>query len=182
MSIKPPSRTAFLVLSAALAAALVAIVILVVKVNDVTGDADAATARRAGLAAQSDAAEAALKAARTVLVDMTTYDYKTIDEDFDWIDQITDPNLHERMAKNVKSLSRIIRDSKATAKGEVIDAAPRAVDAKHVEVLAFVDQLIKDAENKGYKVEEQRISMTMVLDDGEWRVGRLDLLSGNNAP
>lgn len=161
--------------------ALVTIALLVVKVIDADGDADAANSRSTEFTAKADAGEAAVKAARQVLADMTTYDYKTIDDDFGWIDQITDPDLHARMAKNVESLTRIIRSSKATAKGEVVDAAPRVVDAKNVEVLAFVDQLIKDAEHKGYKVEEQRISMTMVLDEGEWRVGRLDLLSGNNA-
>lgn len=179
MSTKPPSRNAFLAVSAALAVALVVIAVLVVKVNDDSPEVGAS--RSADLAVEKEAGEAALAAARQVLVDMTTYDYKTIDDDFEWIDQITDPDLHARMTKNVKSLTRIIRSSKATAKGEVVDAAPRVVDAKNVEVLAFVDQLIKDAEHKGYKVEEQRISMTMVLDEGEWRVGRLDLLSGNNA-
>ncbi|MCY1376666.1 hypothetical protein D9M69_641750 [compost metagenome] len=67
-----------------------------------------------------------------------------------------------------------------SAKGQIVDAAARAVGPTQVEVLAFVDQALTDEENKDIKIEEQRVSLTMKLVGGTWLVDQLELKSGNN--
>jgi Mce-associated membrane protein len=81
----------------------------------------------------------------------------------------------------VGDLQRAIREGKVTAQGEVIDSAARVVDPSQVEVVAFVDQAIADETSRDVKIEEQRVSMTMTLVDGQWLVDRLELLSGTNS-
>ncbi|NGZ99894.1 hypothetical protein G5V59_05515 [Nocardioides sp. W3-2-3] len=66
--------------------------------------------------------------------------------------------------------------SKTSAKGEVVDAMGRVVDATQVEVLAFVDQGITDPSGK-VSVEESAIRLVMKKVDEAWRVDSLTFLN-----
>jgi Mce-associated membrane protein len=177
---KKPS-TLVIALIAALVASLAVGGWLLVRERGAQDDLSRADARVAALIAEDDAAQAALDAAKKVLVQITTYSWKDGEHDFGWLDQIANAELKAKLAPNVSGLQKAIVGGKVTAKGQVVDAAPRAVSASQVEVLAFVDQAIANATDKGVKIEEQRVSMTMKLVDGAWLVDRLELLSGNNS-
>jgi Mce-associated membrane protein len=133
--------------------------------------------------AKNDAAagQAALDAARADLIDITTYGYASIDKDFDWLSDFSDPKTAEPFAKSQKSLAKVVKGSKTVAKGSVVDAMSRVVSDNQVEILAFVDQVLRSNIRKGYSLEQQRVSMTMVRVDGTWKISRLDLLGSNNA-
>ncbi len=133
------------------------------------------------LTARQDAEQAALTAAKEILVHITSYSWKDGEHDFAWLDKIGNAQLKEQLDPNVSGLQNAIVGGKVTAKGQVVDAAARVIDTAQVEVLAFVDQAISDESNKDVKIEEQRVSMTMKLVKGEWLVDRLELLSGANA-
>ncbi|MBM7515175.1 hypothetical protein [Nocardioides nitrophenolicus] len=133
------------------------------------------------LTARNDAEQAALEAAKQLLVQITSYSWKDGEHDFAWVDKIANAELKSKLEPNVADLQKAIVEGKVTAKGQVVDAAGRVVDDTQVEVLAFVDQAITDGENADVKIEEQRTSMTMKLVAGEWLIDRLDLLSGTNS-
>ncbi|MCX6401285.1 MAG: hypothetical protein NTX33_15315 [Propionibacteriales bacterium] len=143
-------------------------------------DLKEARAKVQELTAQDAAADEALAAAKTLLVEITTYSWKEGDHEFDWLDKIAGDELREKLAPNVPDLQKAIVKGKVTAEGQVVDSAARVVDPEQVEVLAFVDQAITDETNKDIKIEEQRVSMTMKLIDDDWLVERLELLSGTN--
>lgn len=174
----PPRRSTVVLLTLALLAALGASGYLWLRWETARDDARADHDLAVRLSAERAAEQDALAAGRTLLVDMTSYGFRTVTEDFTWLERISDEQLRTRMEENVAALTRIITDSRARAEGTVIDAAARVVDTEQVEVVAFVDQIIRDRGEDGYKLEEQRVSMTLVLRDGEWLMDRLDLQSG----
>ena len=181
--VNEPKRLGNLVV--ALVAALVACLAvggwLLAQEQGAKNDLKDARARFGALAAKDDAAKAALDAAKKVLVQITTYSWKDGEHDFAWLDQIANEQLKAKLAPNVSGLQKAIVGGKVTAKGQVVDAAPRAVSDSQVEVLAFVDQAIGNDTDKDVKIEEQRVSMTMKLVGGHWLVDRLELLSGTNS-
>ena len=134
--------------------------------------------------AQSDTAsgQEALEVAKALLLEITSYSWKDGEHDFAWVDQLESKELKSRLAPNVPDLQKRIVEGKVTAKGKVIDAMYRVVEKTQVEVMAFVDQAIADETSKDVKIEEQRVSMTLKLVDGQWVTSRLDLLSGTNSP
>lgn len=144
-------------------------------------DLKEARAKVQELTAEDAAADEALAAAKTLLVEITTYSWKEGDHEFAWLDKIAGDELRDELAPNVPDLQKQIVKGKVTAEGQVVDSAARVVDTEQVEVLAFVDQAITDETNKDIKIEEQRVSMTMKLVDGDWLVERLELLSGTNS-
>jgi Mce-associated membrane protein len=142
------------------------------QVRDLRANDDAAAEQQAG--------QDALRAAREVLLEITTYSWKAGEHEFAWVGKLNNEELKRKLAPNVGDLQKAIRQGKVTAQGEVIDAAARVVGTSQVEVVAFVDQAITDEASRDVRIEEQRVSMTMTLVDDAWLVDRLELLSGTN--
>lgn len=175
--------TLVIALVAALVAALAVAGWQALERRDSSSDLKEARSRVQTLSAEGEVGKDALEAAKSVLLEITTYSWKDGEHEFAWVDRIEGAELKQQLAPNVPKLQAAIVDGKVTAQGQVVDAVPRVVDKSQVEVLAFVDQAITDETSKDVKIEEQRVSMTLKLVDGKWLVDRLELLSGtNNTP
>lgn len=161
-------RTIIVVLAAALVLAAVALGLMLKAKGDADERADAAEDEVAGLAA-------AESAARELLLDMTTYDHTDLDEVYDWVDQLSDDELKDRMSANEDAFKKIVRLSKASAEGEVVDSAYRANEDGSVTVIAFVRQEISDAEADEPKLDEKWATLVLEEQSGEWRVSDVQL-------
>src|SRR3546814_5897263 len=106
---------------------------------------------------------------------MTTYDYQDIDEVYDWVDRLTNADLKAKMTANEEDFKKIVTIAKATAEGEVVDSAYRANGDGSVKVIAFIRQEIRDAEHKGFKIDEKWATLVQVEDAGTWLVDKVDL-------
>ncbi|HWU22436.1 MAG TPA: hypothetical protein VN088_12970 [Nocardioides sp.] len=165
------------VLAVACALLLVAVVVLSILAFRPHGWYDGAHSAKK----DADAAQAALDAARADLIDITTYDYKTVDQDKGWLADFSDAKVAEPFARNQQSLAKVIKGSRTVAKGSVVDAMSRVVSDTQVEVMAFVDQVLRSNLDKGVSLQQQRVTMTMTLVDGVWRISLLDLLGSGSA-
>lgn len=168
-------------LAALLVACLAVGAWLLVQERSAQDDLSRAEARVQKLTGENEAEQAALAAAKTILAEVTSYSWKDGEHEFAWLDKIANTELKDKLAPNVSGLQKAIVDGKVSAKGQVVDAASRAISTTQVEVLAFVDQALTDETNKDVKIEQQRVSMTMKLVGGDWLVDRLELLGGDNA-
>ncbi|KAB2807455.1 hypothetical protein F9L07_25720 [Pimelobacter simplex] len=168
-------------LAALLVACLAVGAWLLVQERSAQDDLSRAEAQVQKLTGENEAEQAALAAAKTILAEVTSYSWKDGEHEFAWLDKIANTELKDKLAPNVSGLQKAIVDGKVSAKGQVVDAASRAISTTQVEVLAFVDQALTDETNKDVKIEQQRVSMTMKLVGGDWLVDRLELLSGDNA-
>jgi Mce-associated membrane protein len=170
------------VLAVALAAALVAVALLWVDRDDApastrAGSGGAEAGEAATLLAAGSEAEAA---ARSAVEQMTTYDFSTVEEDFTWVEDAGTEQFQAYFAGASKDAIAVIRSLKASASGTVVDAAPQVIDATHVKVLLFVDQEITARKQQGSKLDQPRVSMQMVRQDGRWLVDQVavnDLLA-----
>ena len=120
----------------ALVASLVALVLVWQDRDDAEERADSADAL-------VDASVAAEKVAREAVTRMTTYSYRTIEEDFAWVDEVGTQKFQENFGGAVDDSVTYITSLKAQAVGTVIDSSATAADADHVKVLLFVDQKIR---------------------------------------
>lgn len=121
------------------------------------------------------AGEAAQKAARAAVLAITTYDHSSVEEDFGWVDTVGTEDFGERYAKLTEPTRALIAETKASAKGRVLDSAARVVDSRHVVVLLFVDQEITNEGSSDRSLDQPRVTLTMVKQDGRWLVDDLDL-------
>ncbi|MFL6106979.1 MAG: hypothetical protein ACJ72D_07015 [Marmoricola sp.] len=127
------------------------------------------------------AGKAADKAARKAVVEMTSYDYKTVKTDFAWVDDAGTAKFQKQYAEVSQPIKKLVVQLKAKAKGTVVASAPVVVDAEHVTVLLFVDQEISNpgtsstGAQKG--LDQPRVSMKMVRQGGRWLVDEVNISS-----
>lgn len=114
-------------------------------------------------------------AAEAAVVQMTTYDYRTVDSDFEWVQTAGTDTFQENFQEASADAITIITELQASARGTVIAAAPQVTDAEHVAVLLFVDQEITSAGEDTSKIDQPRVTMEMVLDDDRWLVDAVSL-------
>src|SRR5690348_17235392 len=90
--------------------------------------------RAVALAAAGKAAD---KAARAAVVEMTSYDYKTVDQDFGWVDDAGTTKFKKHYREVSKPIMKLVVQLKAKATGTVVASAPLPKDNAHVTVLLF---------------------------------------------
>jgi len=126
------------------------------------------------------AGKAADKAARTAVVKMTTYDYRTVQKDFSWVEDAGTAHFRKQYAEVSKPIKTLVVQLKAKATGTVVASAPIVKDADHVTVLVFVDQEISNPGNgSGAQrgLDQPRVTMTMVRQGGRWLVDQVKIVS-----
>lgn len=156
---------AILALTAAMTLALIVTLVILIAVWR------GATDRRQIDNAESDA----LDAAQTYAVAMTSYNYKQLDKDFAWIDDSATASFAKQYREANKPLRSIIEKLKATATGNVTDAAATAESQTSVRVLMFIDQSITNQANAENRDDRSRVVMMMVKRDGKWLLDDVQL-------
>ena len=158
------AKAGTLVLVALLVAAVAASVLLWRRADDLEQRQQVATAE-----------SEATRAASRIAVSMTTYDYRTVDKDFSWIQDDGTQGFQTTYTESTKPIRQLIERTRATASGKVSDAAGTAEDADHVEVLLFVDQVLKRAGDPKSSVDSSRVVMDMVRQGDRWLVDDVEL-------
>ncbi len=164
------ARLLVVVLVVALVASLVAVALL-------WRDRDDADDRASSSESLVDAEIAAEGAARDALERMTTYSFRTVEEDFGWVDDATTEKFQGNFAEAREAALTYVEAVRATAEGSVVDSAATAADADHVKVLLFADQEIRSTQEKGFRLDQSRVTMQMVRQDGDWLVDEVEVVN-----
>ena len=127
------------------------------------------------------ASKEATTAAKKAITEMVTYDYRTVEEDFKWVNRAGTKSFQEFFTQASGKSKELIVELQATATGSVIDAAPKLGTTSKVQVLLFVDQLIKSKDDPEGKLDQTRVAMWMVKQDDRWLVSKLLLRDRPNA-
>lgn len=119
----------------------------------------------------------ALEAARAAAISLTTYDHRTLDEDFARVaGQATGP-FQEEYAKTSAELRPALEQSQAVATAEVPAVGIESLSTDPVEVVLVVavDQTITTA-GAAPRTEYNRIRMTLRRTDEAWLVADVERL------
>lgn len=146
---------------------LAILVAVLLAVTGCGGDADPLGSSRA-----------AEEAAREAVVEMTTYDHASVDEDFSWVDDAGTARFREQYADASAPVKQAVIAARARAKGVVVEAAPDYVDDTHVTVLLFVDQTITNTRaGQQANFDQLRVRMEMVLEEDRWLVDEVEVVN-----
>ena len=151
------------VLGGLLVAALVGLALLWSHDRDLQHQADLRAAEDAAAGAASDIAE-----------QMTSYDYRTVGQDFAWVRDDGTASFRKTYEESTKPIQRLVVRTRAHAEGKVSDAAATAQDADHVTVLLFVDQALQHPGGRT-RTDSSRVVMDMVFQGGRWLVDDVQL-------
>jgi len=124
-----------------------------------------------------DPADEAEAAAREAAVRMTTYDYHSLKQDFAWIDEIGTEQFRRDFTLASKPVRRVIEATRTQAQGEVMASEVRLDDEEHATVVLFVDQILVDRSSSRPKLDQVRLRISMVRQDGRWLVAEIEPFS-----
>jgi Mce-associated membrane protein len=136
--------------------------------------------RTAGAPAGGSEAElrrAALDAARAATVSLTSYDHRTLDEDFGRVSAIAVGDFAKEYAETSAALRPTLEQTQAVATSQVPAVGIEELQTDPVRVVAVVavDQVIRTAGAEP-RTELNRLRMTLVRPDQTWLVERVQRL------
>jgi Mce-associated membrane protein len=118
----------------------------------------------------------ALDAAKRYALDLTSYDYRTMDRNFGLVAQNASPGFAAQYKQVSDQLSGIIGKYQGVSVGTVLDAGVAGGDGSRVDVLLFIDQRITNTQTKDPRTDRSRMRMSLVSQDGTWKIDSLTLV------
>ncbi|WP_116451048.1 hypothetical protein [Blastococcus litoris] len=114
----------------------------------------------------------ALQAARSGVVDVTSFDYLTLDDDIEQIRRVTTGDLREEAVAELDSRRQQITDAEAVINTEVVGGGVTKADASTATVWLVIQSTQESNQSDQAQVARYRIEVAMEKADGRW------LLSG----
>ncbi|MEN4479483.1 Mce protein [Mycolicibacterium cosmeticum] len=117
----------------------------------------------------------AVEAARNFTLALTTLDPASIDENFGNVEHGATGEFKDMFTASSAQLRQALIDNKASAQGNVLEAAVKSAIADRVEVVLFVDQSVRNNAVPQAQLDRSRVTMTMQKVDGRWLASKVQL-------
>ncbi|MGN6721858.1 MAG: hypothetical protein ACTHJM_04525 [Marmoricola sp.] len=115
--------------------------------------------------------QAALKAANRIAVDLTTFDYRTLDAFYSKMKAQGTAYFNQNLQANRAQTTAYDQRLKVVSTGSVIASAAKPASADgSVTVLLFVDERLRSSGAKVGLLEQVRVQMVMKNVNGAWLV------------
>ncbi|MDV6013755.1 hypothetical protein [Haloechinothrix sp. LS1_15] len=124
--------------------------------------------------AEAQRAEA-LDVAETFAEEFTTYHYTELDENFERITAGLTDRYAEVYGDTYESFAELLEENQADSEGEVTYAGVAEFSGDTAVVLAFVDQTTTNVNTPQPRIDRNRMVLTMVQSEGEWKVDQVEL-------
>ena len=114
----------------------------------------------------------ALQAARSGIVDVTSFDYVTLDDDIQQIRDVTTGDLRDESVSQLDESRQQITDAQAVVNTSVVGAAVGTADDDKATVFAVLQSTQQTSTSDQAQVQRYRVEISLTRVDGRW------LLSG----
>lgn len=151
-------------------------VIAAVLVLAVLGGLGFAASLFFGQRAEEQARTEALGAAKRYAVDLSSYDHQNLDGNFQAVERNATGQFGQQYRQVSNNLTKLLKQHKATSKGNVVRAGVAEASADRAVVVLFVDQTISNTNTEKPRVDRNRMEMALVRQDDRWLVDKVTLL------
>ncbi len=110
----------------------------------------------------------ALQAARSSVVDFTSFDHLTLDDDIEQIRRITTAEFEEESVAQLDERRQQITDGEVVVNTEVIGAGVTAADADDATVLLLIQSTQESSAAEQARIVKYRIQVELQKTDGRW--------------
>lgn len=110
----------------------------------------------------------ALQAARAGVVDLTSFDHLTVDDDIAEIERIAVGDLREETVAQLQERRDQITEAQAVVSTEVVDAGITEADAEDATALLVIQSTQRSAAAEQAQVVKYRIQVELQNVDGRW--------------
>jgi Mce-associated membrane protein len=112
----------------------------------------------------------ALQAARSGIVDVTSFDYVTLDDDIQQIRDVTTGDLRDESVNQLDQSRQQITDAQAVVNTSVVGAAVGTADDDKATVFAVLQSTQQTSTSDQAQVQRYRVEISLTRVDGRWRL------------
>ncbi len=124
----------------------------------------------------NSARTSALAAANTYAVDLASYNYKHLDQDFGKVLAESTPTFKQNFTQSSEALKTALIRYKAWASANVVATGLVSATTSHAVVLVFLSQTVDNTLQKGKPTTESRVEITLLRSGGRWLIDQVRLL------
>ena len=127
--------------------------------------------------AVDSARASALVASRTYAIELASYDYRHLDQDFGLVTADSTPSFRQSFTQSSNALKSVLTKYDATAKATVLAAGTVSASTSRVVALLFINQTVTNTTQKGGATsDESRLEITLLRSHGKWLINQVSLL------
>ena len=154
-----------LLLSSLAVALVVAIVFLTLTQLSLNSENSLNTARTSALAA-----------AKSYMVDLASYNYKHLDQDFGKVLAESTPTFKQNFTQSSEALKTAIVKYDGSASANVVGVGLVSATTSRAVVMVFLNQTVDNKLQKNKPTTESRVDITLVRSGGRWLIEQVTLL------
>jgi Mce-associated membrane protein len=127
--------------------------------------------------AVDSARTSALTAAKKYAVELASYDYRHLDQDFGLVLANSTPSFRTSFTQSSTALKTVLTKYDATAKASVVAAGMVSANTHLAVALLFINQTVTNTTQKGQPTsDESRLEITLLRSHGKWLINQVKLL------
>ncbi|MFF0265064.1 hypothetical protein [Kribbella sp. NPDC004536] len=120
--------------------------------------------------------DGAMKAARQLALDFTTYDYQTSNADFQRVIDESTGQFKQEFQAGIDAVRTEVVENKATSKGDVKEAGVVSNDKDSAQVLVIVNAVVTNTASTTGTERRYRIKLDMVREKNRWLTADLQVV------
>ncbi|AKD95947.1 hypothetical protein XU06_03485 [Rhodococcus erythropolis] len=126
--------------------------------------------------ADEDARTSALDSGRQFATDLATYNFQNLDQNLSVVRDNSVGEFAGQYAQVAANLQNMIVQYQATSSAQIISAGLASSDRDNAEVLVFLDQMITNTNSPDPRIDRNRMQLSLVREDGDWKLSNVQLL------
>jgi hypothetical protein len=128
---------------------------------------------------RTDSYVEALQAARSGIVDMTSFDHLTIDDDIEQIRRVTTGDLRDEAVAELEERRADIVTAEAVVSTEIVGAGVTRADAEEATVMMVMQSTQSSSANPQTQIVRYRIEVQLQKEDGRWLLSSITGTGGD---
>ncbi|HLI23951.1 MAG TPA: hypothetical protein VKU91_03285, partial [Acidimicrobiales bacterium] len=122
------------------------------------------------------ARSSALATARTYSLEVASYDYRHLDQDFARVERDCTPAFAATYRQSSAALASFLRQYHAVATAKVVAAGVQSATPSRAVVIVFLDQTVTSTSQKVPTNDQSRLQLTLARSGKRWLIDQLKLL------
>jgi Mce-associated membrane protein len=124
----------------------------------------------------NSARTSALAAAQSYAVDLASYNYQHLDQDFGKVLDESTPTFKQNFSDSSSALSTTLKRYDASATAKVVAEGLVSATTSRAVVLVFLNQTVDNTLQKSKPTTESRVEITLLRSNGRWLIDQVSLL------
>jgi Mce-associated membrane protein len=124
----------------------------------------------------NSARTSAVASAKSYAVDLASYNYKNLNQDFGKVLAESTPTFKQNFTQSSEALKTAIVRYDASAWANVVGAGLVSATTSRAVVLVFLNQTVQNTLQKNKPTTESRVEITLVRSGGRWLIDQVTLL------